>query len=228
METRVDLHCHTAASFDGKVDPVRVLELARDRGLTHIAITDHETLDGARAAQAENVSGIELIVGQEVRTAEGDLILLFVGSVIPGGLSLDETVARARDQGALIGLPHPFDAYRPSIARGAVRSADLARLAAVADYVEVHNGRVSDQRANSRAAEFASEYGLAATAASDAHTEAEIGTCYAALSVPLAGSDEFVKALSTASLHVRETPTSERGLFDRLGSALRLKGPQTR
>jgi predicted metal-dependent phosphoesterase TrpH len=228
METRVDLHCHTAASFDGKVDPARFLELARDRGLTHVAITDHETLDGALAAHAANISGIELIVGQEVRTAEGDLILLFVREVVPGGLSLDETVRRAREQGALIGLPHPFDAYRPSIARGAARTADLARLAAVADYVEVHNGRVSDVRANSRAAEFASHYGLAGTAASDAHTEAEIGTAYAVLSVPFAGREDFVESLSTAALGVREAPTLERGLFDRLGSALRLKGPQAR
>jgi predicted metal-dependent phosphoesterase TrpH len=50
---RVDLHCHTSASFDGVADPVALVARATERGLTHLAITDHETLDGAfRAVDA--------------------------------------------------------------------------------------------------------------------------------------------------------------------------------
>ena len=44
---RVDLHCHTSASFDGVADPTALVARAAERGLTHVAITDHDTLDGA-------------------------------------------------------------------------------------------------------------------------------------------------------------------------------------
>lgn len=192
---RVDLHCHSSASYDGAVDPVRLLELARERGLTHLAITDHETLQGARAARAAQVPGITLIVGQEVRTTEGDLILLFVDQPIPGGMTPEETVRLARAQGALIGLAHPFDVQRPSIGRGAVRATDLARLASLCDYVEVFNGRVTEELANGWAADFAREHGLPAVAASDTHTETELGRCATLLEGDLNTADDLRAAL---------------------------------
>ncbi len=40
---RVDLHCRTRASFDGVADPVALVARAARRGLTHVAITDHNT-----------------------------------------------------------------------------------------------------------------------------------------------------------------------------------------
>ena len=38
----IDLHCHTSASFDSLSDPAKVVRAAADRGLTHLAITDHD------------------------------------------------------------------------------------------------------------------------------------------------------------------------------------------
>jgi len=43
----IDLHCHTAASFDSLASPASVVRAAASRGLTHLAITDHGTIDGA-------------------------------------------------------------------------------------------------------------------------------------------------------------------------------------
>ena len=43
----VDLHCHSAASFDSLSKPADIVRLALERGLTHLAITDHERIDGA-------------------------------------------------------------------------------------------------------------------------------------------------------------------------------------
>lgn len=185
LPTRVDLHCHSSASFDGKVDPVRLVTLARDRGLTAIAITDHDTIEGALRAKDAGVAGITVIVGQETRTTEGDLILLFLRERIPSGLTPEATVALAHEQGALVGLAHPFDVHRPSIGRGVVRQSDLKRLARLADYVEVYNGRVTEETANGLAADLAREFNLPRVAVSDAHTAAEIGLAATALPGPL-------------------------------------------
>lgn len=216
---RLDLHCHTGASYDSKLDPVRLVELAREQGLTHVAITDHETMAGALAAQARNAEGIEVIVGEEVRTLDGDLILLYVKEPIPGGMSVQDTVDAAREQGCLVGLAHPFDVYRPSIGRGLERPDDLAALAALVDFVEIHNGRVTDDRANARAAEFARAYGLAQVASSDCHTAAEVGACYVELAGPARDPETLRNALAQASLHVRHAERSENE-----GLARRLRG----
>ena len=46
----LDLHCHTSASFDSLAAPGAVLRAAAARGLTHLAITDHDRIDGALEA----------------------------------------------------------------------------------------------------------------------------------------------------------------------------------
>ncbi|GGY32195.1 phosphatase [Bacterioplanes sanyensis] len=66
MTSAFDLHCHSTAS-DGKLPPAELVARAAGQGVTTLALTDHDTLDGlaeARAAAAEHeirlVSGIEL------------------------------------------------------------------------------------------------------------------------------------------------------------------------
>jgi predicted metal-dependent phosphoesterase TrpH len=166
----VDLHCHTRASFDS-LSPIRsVVDAAQRRGLTHLAVTDHDRIDGALEARAVAPAGLTVIVGEEVRTADGDLICLFLEEALPPGRPARETIAAARGQGALVGIPHPFDRLRASL----LRTARLAELAAEADWVEVHNARVLGS-GNLRAAEWASARGLPGVAVSDAHSGLEIG-----------------------------------------------------
>jgi predicted metal-dependent phosphoesterase TrpH len=59
------LHIHTTAS-DGKYSPHDVVNLAARSGLRAIAITDHDTTDGVRAARAVCSSGLEVINGVEL------------------------------------------------------------------------------------------------------------------------------------------------------------------
>lgn len=211
---RIDLHCHSSASFDGHVDPIRLVNLALERGLTHLAITDHDVIDGARGARDVAPAGLTVIVGQEARTTEGDLIALFVFEPVPSGLTPTETAERIRAQGGLVGLPHPFDVRRPSIGRGAARREDLARLAELVDYVEVHNGRVLDPAINARAADFAREYRLPGVAASDSHSEPEVGTVATVLTGPIESADDLRTSLGRGgSLHVRPPEAAEpRGI----------------
>lgn len=66
----VDLHAHTTAS-DGTLPPVDLVDLAVDRGMRVIAITDHDTVDGIAAAKQRAVERqITLVPGVELSTTE--------------------------------------------------------------------------------------------------------------------------------------------------------------
>jgi hypothetical protein len=172
----VDLHCHTRASFDCLSAPGAVVKAAVERGLTHLAITDHDRIDGALEARDLAPTGLTVIVGEEVKTTDGDLICLFLERAIPPGMSAADTIAAAREQGGLVGIPHPFDGLRGSL----LRDERLAVLGDRVDWIERHNARVIGQ-GNQRAAEFATERGIPGVAVSDAHSILEIGVAYTKL-----------------------------------------------
>ena len=118
-----------------------MVEKALRIGLTHLAITDHERIDGALRARDLAPDGLTVIIGEEVRTRAGDLIGLFLERAVPPGLSPAETAAAIHEQGGLVGLPHPFDRFRSSGGDKAAADAEVAALAAAVDYVEIHNAR---------------------------------------------------------------------------------------
>src|SRR6476620_9137031 len=128
----IDLHCHSKGSFDCLSDPRDIVKAASDRGLTHVVITDHDRIDVALAAREIAPAGLTVIVGEEVKTTDGDLICVFLDRAIPPGLSAVETIAAAREQGGLVGIPHPFDRMRGSL----LRDSAMASLAPLVDWVE--------------------------------------------------------------------------------------------
>jgi len=173
----VDLHCHTSASFDSLAAPAAVARAAAARGLTHLAITDHGTIDGARAARDAAPDGLQILVGEEIRTTDGDLIAVFLERSIPNGLPRDEAIAAVREQGGLIGIPHPFDRFRGSMgkAEGGDTLAGLIALSGSVDWIEAWNARILVGDGNARAAELAKTANVPGVAVSDAHTTVEIG-----------------------------------------------------
>jgi predicted metal-dependent phosphoesterase TrpH len=191
----VDLHCHTSASFDSLADPVKVVRAAAERGLTHLVITDHERIDGALRARDAAPDGLTVIVGTEVRTSEGDLIGAFLLRPVPRDLPAVETIAAIRDQGGLVGIPHPFDRFRRSL----MRDAQMASLAPLVDWIEVHNARLVGS-GNERAAEFAAEHGRPGVAVTDAHTVMEVGVAYTVLTGDPSTPAGMLEALAHAEL----------------------------
>jgi predicted metal-dependent phosphoesterase TrpH len=165
----VELHCHTSASFDSLASWRSVTRAAASRGVTHLAITDHDRIDAALAAREAAPAGLTVIVGEEVRTADGDLICLFLREAVPPGRTAADTIAAVREQGGLVGIPHPFDRFRGSL----LNDARLKGLAGRVDWVEVHNARLLG-RGNERAGAFAREHGLPGVAVSDSHSVLEV------------------------------------------------------
>ena len=62
----VDLHCHSTAS-DGTLSPAVLVRMAHDKGLTALALTDHDTIAGVAeaAAEAEKL-GLDFLAGIEI------------------------------------------------------------------------------------------------------------------------------------------------------------------
>jgi predicted metal-dependent phosphoesterase TrpH len=77
--SRIDLHLHTTHS-DGSLPPVEVLALAKQAGVSALAITDHDIVDGIPEAITIGTSlGIEIIPGIEISSRWGDAELHILG-----------------------------------------------------------------------------------------------------------------------------------------------------
>ena len=196
----VDLHMHTDHSGDCATPVEVLLATARAQGLGAIAVTDHNEVSGAFEAQAK-ASGIKVIVGEEVKTADqGEVIGLFLSELIPRGLTLEQTIAEIKRQGGVVYVPHPFDRMHSV--------PDYEHLMAVlddVDAIEVFNPRVAIQEFNEEAARFAAKYRIPAGAGSDAHVAQGLGSVR--IRMPdFDGPEEFMEALREADI-VR-TPAS--------------------
>lgn len=90
----VDLHAHSTAS-DGSDTPRRLVELAADKGLSALALTDHDTQEGLPEAQeAAESTDLELIPGTELSLEyQGGGMHLVVLWLKPGSGPLQERLA---------------------------------------------------------------------------------------------------------------------------------------
>src|SRR5690606_23489412 len=150
----------------------QLIRQARAVGLDKIAVTEHNNLAGALAAKA--LAPDLVIVGEEIKTTHGEIIAYFVREEVPRGLSPQETIARLRDQGAVISIPHPLDTLRNS----AMGLENVLAIIDQVDALEVRNARCVRKADNEAAAALAAQHGKLITAGSDAHTLFEVGRCY--------------------------------------------------
>lgn len=168
----VDLHTHTLYSKDSLTSLDAMIAAVKRAGLSAVAITDHNQIEGA--LRLRDRAPFPVIVGEEILTAEGEIIGLFLRERVPPRLSPEETIEAIRRQGGLVYLPHPVDLVR----RSTILPAALERVIEQADAVEVINARVMSAARNDEARLLAERYGLAQGAGSDAHTPSEVGTAY--------------------------------------------------
>jgi predicted metal-dependent phosphoesterase TrpH len=172
---RTEFHCHTIYSKDSLTQPADLIRAARRKDLDRVIVTDHNSIAGARAAQALDPELI--IIGEEIKTTRGELLAAFVTEEIPAHLTPEETIQRLRDQGAFISVSHPFDVMRS----GHWDEADLLEILPLVDAIETFNSRCFQAEHNTRAAEFARAHGLAGTVGSDAHAAFELGRAHLVL-----------------------------------------------
>ena len=121
-----ELHCHTTAS-DGVVTPEQLVEIADRLEIDVLAVTDHDTIEGALRARDHAVSigaRVEVIVGMEVTTRRQDHIVgLFLDRTVRIFRSVPDTVDEIHAQGGLAVVAHPFLGLPSSISPDRLRDA---------------------------------------------------------------------------------------------------------
>ena len=186
---KADLHVHTRYSLDCNTPLPKVISRCLDIGINCIAIADHGTIAGALKMQ--KLAPFTVIVAEEILTTHGEIMGMFLQEEIPGGLSVEQTIARIRDQNGLVCIPHPFDRLRYS----ALDSNIVEELAEQIDVIEVFNARSLLANLSNKAQLLAEKYGIRQSAGSDAHTAGEIGNAY--IEMPeFKGRDDFLPALA--------------------------------
>ncbi len=162
-------------SGDATTTPDEMIAAIPGSGVDVLCITDHNNVDGALRFAASGELGIPVIVGEEVKTTDGELIGLFLTERIPFGLKPAEAVAAIKHQGGVVYVPHPFDAMRHCMKADVLYG--LARDAGL-DVIETMNAKTSLTSLNARADAFADEFGLAKAGGSDAHVPTAFGAAW--------------------------------------------------
>ncbi len=203
------MHTHCEVSRDSRT-PVHVQAARiRETGLDVVFATDHDTIAGALRLR-ELADGYRIVVGEEISSADGDLIGLFLERAVPPGLSGEETIARIHEQGGVVSVPHPFSRNR----RFRIRRAALERLVPLVDCIETFNAREAFARDNRRAAAFAAQHAIPGAVGSDAHTPWELGRVHLEM-------DDFADA--AGFLAALRGPTVQHGSLAGLGVHLRTR-----
>ena len=179
--SKADIHIHSTYS-DGLMTPEAVVEYAAtETDLKVIAIADHDTIDGAVAAQCywrryrRDFDHLEIIIASEITSRDGDIIGLFLNDDVPPGLSAAEAVAAIHAQGGLAIAVHPYSFLLPTIVTGVRGLVDTLPF----DGIETRNATPT---------EFPSNYlaqwlnrrrrGLPETGGSDSHYLRTVGQTF--------------------------------------------------
>jgi predicted metal-dependent phosphoesterase TrpH len=195
---RVDLHLHSNFSHDGQSSLEELLERSREVGLDRIALTDHNTVEGAvkLALMAPELT----IVGEEAKTREGEVIGLFINDRLPPYLTPEEVMDLIHEMGGLTYLPHPLDRHRSHF-----RPERVVELAARIDIIETYNPWCH-ATANAAAAALAADLDKVGATGSDAHSLKELGRSWMEIDDYLDPAD-FLEKLRDA----RHVVTSSSG-----------------
>ena len=176
--SKADLHIHSDHS-DGLAKIPEIMEYVQHRtDLKVIAITDHNTIEGARFAKSlSELYDFEVVIGEEVSSKNGHILGLFIEEEVPAGMSAADTIRAIESQGGVAVIAHPFAnrAFGPFGLKSVGDTVnDLAFKA-----LEVYNSSPYLIYANRLAAKaFAGGQGFAATGGSDAHVCKAIGKGY--------------------------------------------------
>ena len=191
---KVDLHIHTYNSPDSGAPISSIVNRCLQMGLDCIAVTDHNTIKGA--LEVRDAAPFQVIVGEEVKSASGDIIGLFLNETVPKGLSARDTIDAIKSQGGLVLIPHPFDRFRPS----AIGKDALLDILPSVDAIEAFNAHNLLARDNRRAEEFTAEKQVIPAACSDSHTPLELGRTYMEMDEFDGTPEGFLDSLSRANL----------------------------
>ena len=186
---RVDLHLHSHYSHDGRSSLQQLIERARECRLDRLALTDHNTVEGA--LEFVRIAPELAIAGEEAKTLEGEVIGLFITSRIPPFLTPEEAMDLIHGMGGLTYIPHPLDRHRAHF-----RAERMVALAGRIDIIETYNPWC-DADANQAAARLAEDLATVVSTGSDSHSADELGRSWMEME-EYDGAEDFLEKLRFA------------------------------
>src|SRR5438309_11837972 len=210
---RADLHIHTRYS-DGWPSPPTVVEAATDLGLDVIAITDHDTIEGALGAveyARRRPQAPSVIVGEEVSSRDGHILGLFLEHRVRPGMSARATVEAIHRQGGVAVAAHPF--WRTDRQARGSRAHGVGWEAVELDFdaIEVENSTPGFYLFNQMAHRACESAGRPELGNSDAHIVDAIGRAYTTF--PGHTPDDLRLAIGQGTTRAHRTPYQAMGLL---------------
>jgi len=193
---KIDLHTHSHYSEDATTTLQELVHHAKIRGLDGVALTDHNTVLGARRLSKQKQ--ILTIPGIEVETLNGHVLALNITEYIAPKHDITETIERIRQLGGIAVIAHPAVVIKTGLGN---------KIAAVSNLnaVEVINSSAFPFFLTTyQARRLAEKLRLPQTAGSDAHHPEEIGKAYT-----LIDSDLSIDDAIEAIVKGRTTPFGE-------------------
>lgn len=167
----IDLHMHEmTCSKDSFLELSQIVEIAREKGLDAISITDHDSM-GLKdfAAEYSEKSGFPIFTGIEYFSLQGDIVAFGIEEYPRERIPAQEFIDLVKSQGGICFAAHPFRNNGRGLGKHLCEVKGL-------DGLEVLNGSTS-AAACRKAAKYAGKLGLHTLGASDCHVPEKVGVC---------------------------------------------------
>lgn len=193
---KIELHAHTNFSPCSSLSPEKIIKTCEKKNIQAIAITDHNSLQGALKVKNLAPKNLFIIVGSEICTSEGEITGYFLSREIAPFRPVEETMHEIKKQGGLIGIPHPADPYR----KKALSFKTIETHKNLIDCIEIFNSRTVSAHHANIVQQFVKKIRLPYYVGSDAHFSCEIGKSFMLIK-PWGSPQEFLKNLQCAETH---------------------------
>lgn len=198
---KFDIHIHSCYS-DGMNSPSEIVSYSKKIGLSGIAITDHNEIQGSLKAMKFKDENFFIISGIEISSKDGHILALGIEEKISPLLSAEETIERVHELGGLAIAAHPYDFFR-----GGVR--DLI-FKLKFDAIEIENGHTLYSTKKPLDIKKAN---LPLVGGSDAHSLDEIGN----VSILVPENENLINAIKNNSVEI----LSKRNKIRTIGNFLK-------
>ncbi len=203
---RIDLHVHTyPKSPCSNIRPEELIREAKRIGLDGFCLTEHQVLwpveEVRRLAEDQ---GIRIFRGNEITTAQGDVLVFGLEREVQGVVPVTELYAWVREVDGFAIACHPFRGFKMFGAGQLGLSVDQAckkKVLQFVDAIEIGNGRGTEKE-NELAGRVAGKLGLKAVAGSDAHEISALGTWVTVFEKAIDTEADFLRELKAGNYSV--------------------------
>ena len=206
---KFDLHIHSCYSKNlwgtklfsppSKSHPEDIIKTAIQRGLSIIAVTDHDNIKGSLKTleiAKKYKDQILVIPGVEVSSKDGHILAYNVYEDIPKNLPAKETIKIIKEKGGVAVAAHPFN-LKFSLKKELIHE--------LKDHLFALEAGNSHSFKNKEVQNFVKEHNLPHTIGSDAHSLSEIGLCHGTTQEKATSIEHFLEIIKEKELHSTHT-----------------------